>query len=259
MRISDLYEAVEEKRKVLITARFKKDFANFRSMPGFITAFEKFLKHFEPINFDQPFNRDDLKQTTISRNWNIDPLLRTSHLIHGKAVIAYQLLSTTIKLYAVGPMDMIQKNQDSLGRYISNITDEDFIPYAPSEKKKTKSSQEEVPAVASEPATEPTPEPTATEPIPTLEKPKPSGPLSDKEISEIKELLIMFMKDPSDGVPIVRKIVSGDIEEFMEWARNIVGLKINDTSRDRWIKTIFGNLPGMQQIARELLWIARNK
>ena len=254
MRIRDLYEAVEEKRKVLITARFKKDFANFRSMPGFITAFEKLLKHFEPVNFDQPFNRDDAKQTNISRNWNIDPVFRTSHPIHGKAVVAYQLSPTTIKLYAIGPMDMIQKNQESLGRYISNITDEDFTAYTPppEKNKKTKPSKEDVPVY-----TEPAPElAVTTEPS---EKSKPTGPLSEKETSEIKELVVMLMKDPEDGVPIVRKIVSGDIEEFMQWARITVGLTINDTSRDRAIKTIFGNLPGMQQIARKLLWIARNK
>ena len=243
--------------------RFLKEFAAEKNYPGFLKNFEKFLKHYETSN--ALFNTKDGPLTRASDE-GISPPVRRCHIKQGKIILVYQLTSTTIRLLSVGPHDIIEgKKLSRLITYIKSLVDSDFHPIEnpiPSAATGTTTPPADVKSATPEPVV-PTPEPVVIpEPEPEPEspkKPKPSGKLSDKEIADIKDMIIYLMTDKNEGVPIIRKILSGDIEEFMEWVRPTVGLPVDDTSRDRWIKSIFNNLPGMQQMARELLWIARQK
>jgi hypothetical protein len=193
-------------RKPWMSARFVKEFAAEKSYPGFLNNFVKFLKHYETSPVTIPYNAKDGNLSAVSTAHNLNPPMRRCHVKAGKIIVFYQISPTVIKLIAVGPHDLEEKNNlDRICDYAKRLKDSDFIQHTSSDKK----SEE-------------------------------SKPITPEQIDDIVSLFKLLAASPQDK-HVLEQLVIGNIEPFMEWARATIDLDIHDTSCD---KSIIAGLNG---------------
>lgn len=230
MRISELLSenATAIARKPLMSSRFEHDFEAEKNYPGFLANFVKFLKHYETAPVTQPYNAKDGNLSVVSVAYHLSPPLRRCHIKRGKIIVFYQLSPAEIRLIAVGPHDLEEKNNlDRLCEYARGLGTDDFEPYVP--------------------------------PSTTLKK-QSIGELSSEQIEELRQMVRLLWSDTEEGVPILQGVLrrgADGLAEFMLWARGTINVPMDDTSHDQMIIQAFGGKTGLTSIIQQVLAIPR--
>jgi hypothetical protein len=272
MRIFELF-AIEQqetnKRKILASPRFIKNVKKYRSFPGFAKSIQEFLVHWSDSAQNDNFNRSDMVQHQASDHNRLASPLRTTHLVHGKIIIAYQIQLTPAEIHLVdiGSIDDIiakwSPPADGTAAYAARLDSGEYNLWSPPAPK----SAQPV-ATAQKPETTPAPEPeTAPEPVPVKAKDEPPPSklslfgrkaLTDQELEKIQEDFLLWWKtDSKDFLRMIMQVKNGNLDEFMEWARQALGIKADDHSRD-WI--IMNSLrPRLQTVVDAILKIYKTQ
>lgn len=204
-------------RQPWMSARFVKEFAAEKSYQGFLNNFIKFLKHYETSPVTVPYNAKDGNLSAISTVHSLNPPIRRCHIKAGKIIVFYQLSPTVIKLIAVGPHDLEEKNNlDRMCEYAKRLKDSDFVKNMSDKKSK------EV------------------------------NHLSQEEVDDIISLFKLLASSPQDR-SVLEQVAHGNIGPFMEWARATIDLDITDTSRDQIIIADLNGKNSMIALAKRWL------
>jgi len=225
MLITELFieSATPILRKPLMSSRFEREFDAEKNYPGFLENFVKFLKHYETALL-QPYNAKDGNLKAVSDSYNLSPPLRRCHIKMGKIIVFYQLSPTEIRLIAVGPHDLEEKNNlDRLCEYARGLRADDFEPYVPPS---------------------------------TTGKKQPIGELGSEQIQELRQMVRLLWSDTEEGVPVLQGVLrrgADGLAEFMLWARAAINVRMDDTSQDQLIIQTFGGKTGLKSIIQQVL------
>ena len=231
MRITELLEesTTPINRKPLVSSRFEREFAAEKNYPGFLANFVKFLKHYETATVTKPYNAKDGNLSVVSSAHDLSPPLRRCHIKTGKIIVFYQLSPTAIKLIAVGPHDLEEKNNlDRMCIYAKSLTDSDFEEYHPESSVSAKTEID--------------------------------GELTDKQIDELRQMVRLLWSDPDEGVPVLQGVLrrgTNGLAEFMLWARDAIKVPLDSTNHDKLIIKAFGGKTGLVSIIQQVLSIPR--
>lgn len=224
-------------RKISASGRFLKHVNDFRSMPGFLASLKSFIDHFSTAASSQQFRPSDIVQDTVSRQQSVNPMLRTSHMVHGKAIVAYQLFPGELRLIDVGSVKDVLDNLANIASYTTKLDADSFRAYevpAPKikpEKTKKASKSSSVPVTA-EPAQASVPYRTKL----SLFGPRNFETLSSAELDQLSDMIEFIAAEGDAGKLTLLKVLDNNWREFLVWCRIALGLKGNDTSRDLVIR-----------------------
>jgi hypothetical protein len=219
MNIIDLFEDINT-RRIVATTRFFKEYPKFvKKYSAFNANLRDFLLFRQSAPREQLYNSKDGMMT--GPNWKGIPT-RRCHIVHGKAIVLYQL-TDAVKLLIIGEHDDLEGGStiSSLQRYIATLSPNDYDDF----------------------------------PIPNTDAPKKKldvEPLDADQEKEIKSLFLMLVGHPTDRA-VIERLAKNDIAGFMDWARLTLG--VDDDSQDKAIIKSLGGRDIMMKRAK--LWLEK--
>lgn len=218
MRLTELFEADQPLRQIVATPRFFKEYPKFvKKYKSFRSNLRDFLLFRQDARVDQPYNSKDATLTgSIWRGQGLN--LRRVHLIHGKALVIYNIAAHEIRLVIIGEHDDIEGSSiNRLVTYAKTLSPEDFSKF----------------------------------PIPAENVAAPA--LDQQQTNELGSLIRSLINNPKDRY-VIAKVAKGDIEDFMDWAR--LTLDFTDDSKDVAIINAFGGKEKLMKQAAS--WLTKS-
>jgi mRNA-degrading endonuclease YafQ of YafQ-DinJ toxin-antitoxin module len=217
MNLSELFEEDGQKRLVVATQRFFKEYPKFaKKYTSFKNNLKDFLLFRETARVEEPYGNKDAKLAgNIWRDSRLN--LRRVHLIHGKAIVIYGI-TNEIRLVMIGEHDDIEGTAvNKLVAYARSLTPEDYAIFE----------------------------------IPDDEPEAPAQDVLNKQQAyDLKSVFLLLSRSPDDR-RVLQDAANGKIDDFMDWAR--MTLDFDDDSHDQAIMATLGGRGMLMKNAAEAL------
>lgn len=202
--------------RVMATQRFIKDKEDFeRKYVDFDSNLDEFLQFRLKARPDEPYGSKDSRL----QGGNFKGL-RRCHIVHGKALVLYELVGNEIRLIAVGPHDMVEGGAGaaSLGTYARSLTADDYVRYPPEPKLERKTHMDDIDTRLPEAETTTTEQTEQTEqrqsgeqataephqPSPAHQPSSEPSPIwNDRLIQIIGDRQMLYVPKPSDPMVVI--------------------------------------------------------